>query len=135
MKYIKRIVIVVLVLVIIAMAFQYPKLNIISGYAAKNMASTVFIAERSAQSVNDQDHQVPMIKLAETEVNADERSATASVFGLMERTAVYRDGLGSVLVPDGDQLPANLKRPNRRVESIALPFPFGHLTAKDTMLE
>ena len=68
MKYAKVVGLVVLILLIVTVVTQYPKLNIISGYAAKNMASTVYIANRTAQSVNENDHQVPMIELAETEL-------------------------------------------------------------------
>ena len=135
MKYWKRIGLALLIILGIVVYTQYPKLNIISGYAAKNMASTVFIAERSAKSVNDNDHQVPLIELAETDLDASDRSATSSVFGLMERKAIFREGLGSVLVPADTELPENFAIPNRSVAKRELPFPFGHAPAVDTILE
>ncbi len=134
MKYAKRITLAVLVVIIITVAYQYPKLTIISGYAAKNMASTVFISGRTAQSVNEQDHQVPLIKLANTEINLENKSASSSVFGLMERKAVFREGLGSVLIQDEGKLPDRLQQPRRTTQSIPLPYPFGHLPARDTLL-
>ncbi len=134
MKYTKRITIAVLIVILVIIAMQYQKLTIISGYAAKNMASTVFIAGRSAVSVNAQDHQVPMIKLAKTEVDLKDSSATSSVFGLMERKAIYRQGLGSVLVTDENQLANNPIQPKRNKTSIPVPYPFGHYATRDTLL-
>ena len=135
MKYLKRIGLLLIIVLAILIYTQYPKLNIISGYAAKNMASTAFIANRSAQSIDENDHQVPLIKLAEADLDVDERSATASVFGLMERKAVYRDGLGSVLIPNDTSLPQITARPLRNKNFIHLPFPFGNEAAIDTILE
>ena len=44
---------------------QYPKLNIIAGLAAaKSMGTNVFYANRSEQSVQNKDHNVPPVRLA-----------------------------------------------------------------------
>ncbi|MGB5236340.1 MAG: serine hydrolase [Flavobacteriaceae bacterium] len=134
MKYIKRIVFAVVILLIITLAFQIPKLNIISGYAAKNMASTVFIANRTATSVTENDHQVPLINLAATDINKREKSVTSSVFGLMKRKAIFYEGLGSVLLNDEDRSPASALRPDRNLVKNPLPFPFGHAPPIDTTI-
>lgn len=135
MKYWKRIGLAVLFVFGIIIYTQYPKLNIIAGFAAKNMASTVFIADRTAASVNNDDHQVPLIELADTEVNTSSQSATSSVFGLMERKAVYRKGLGSVLIPENISLPEEYLVPKRAMRKIDLPFPFGSGEVIDTLME
>ncbi|MEN8789586.1 MAG: serine hydrolase [Flavobacteriaceae bacterium] len=132
MKYLKRSMLLVVIILIITLAFQFPKLNIISGYAAKNMASTVFIANRTAKSVTDNDHEVPLIKLANTDVDIRDKSATASVFGLMKRKAIYFEGLGSVLLNDEDRYSASPVRPVRNLIKDPAPFPFGHAPAIDT---
>lgn len=132
MKYLKRTALVLLILLIITLAFQIPKLNIISGYAAKNMASTVFIAHRTAKSVTENDHKVPLIELATTDVNVEDKSATSSVFGLMKRKAIFYEGLGSVLLNDEDRYSPNPIRPERILEEDPAPFPFGHAPAIDT---
>ena len=133
MRIVKWTGILILILLIITIIYQYPKLNIISGYAAKNMASTVFIANRSAISVNENDHQVPMIDLAETIVDTTQKIARSNVFGLMEREAIYREGLGSVLVNDESKINFHTK-PRRSINHISAPFPEGHNPAKDTLL-
>ncbi len=121
------------ILMIITLAFQIPKLNIISGYAAKNMASTVFIAKRTANSVAENDHKVPLIELATTDVDVKNKSATSSVFGLMKRKAVYYEGLGSVLLNDEDRSSTNPISPNRNIVNDPAPFPFGHAAPIDTI--
>jgi CubicO group peptidase (beta-lactamase class C family) len=112
---------------------QYPKLNIISGYAAKNLASNVYLAGRSPESVLRNDHEVPMISLASEEILPEEAAAVASVFGLQKRRAVYREGLGSVLLPKGTSLPPDQRAPVRRRIPIPLPYPFGNGIPKDSV--
>ncbi len=133
MKKLKRILLIFLVLVIVLLAFQYPKLDIISGYAAKNMSSSVFLAKRTAVSITQNDNNVPLIKMADVEVDASGQNATASVFGLKERKAVYREGLGSVLLNGDSELPKDLQRPNRSTLDNGLPFPYGNNGVKDSV--
>ena len=125
--------ILILILIIVTIIYQYPKLNIISGYAAKNMASTVYIANRTASSVNENDHQVPMIDLAETLVDTTQKTAKSNVFGLMERKAVYREGLGSVLINEEYNTNASTI-PRRTTIYKEASFPEGHQPARDTVL-
>lgn len=114
---------------------QYPKLNIISGYAAKNLASNVYLAGRTEASVEENDHEVPMISLATGEVTPEKETAEASVFGLQKRKAVYREGLGSVLLPKGSSLPSNLPVPTRERTPSPLPYPLGHAPPRDSVFE
>ncbi len=133
MKFLKKLLIVLGFLLVGAIIYNYPKLNIISGFAAKNMASTVFISERSVESINKNDHNVPLIKLAKSSVDTEKKQATATVFGLMKRKAVYRDGLGAVLLnPD---YPLVNRKPNRTIEMSNEPFPYGNGAPKDTLFE
>lgn len=123
----KRILIIILFTITVLAVFlftQYPKLNIISGYTAKYMASAVFIAERSVPSLEAEDTNVPLIKLAEAEVNPRDQSASAKVFGLMERKALCRDGLGCVLVNDTYKA-TDFPVPNRTKMGTGAPFPVG----------
>lgn len=131
MKLVYKIVLAVLLLLTIVGFYNYPKLNIISGYTAKNMASSVFLAKRAEAEINQIDNNFPLIKLAKTVVNTDGKQASSTVFGLMKRTAVHRDGLGSVLIND-DYKPLQLK-PNRNIQESNLPFPYGNGEPKDTL--
>jgi CubicO group peptidase (beta-lactamase class C family) len=120
---------------VLAIAFftQYPKLTVISGYAAKDMASQVFLAGRDPESVRSNDHEVPLISLSEARLEAGGTTASASVFGLQTRKAVYREGLGSVLLPKGATSPENPRRPNRVRPPSPLPYPLGHGAPRDTL--
>ncbi|WP_421802763.1 serine hydrolase domain-containing protein [Flagellimonas sp.] len=134
MKLLKRVLLLLLVVIGVAIYFNYPKLNIISGYAAKNMASGVYVAHRSPASINQYDNSAPLIEIASTEVNEQEESASSTVYGLMERTAVYRDGLGAVLIND-DYDPEKLTiRPQRNQAPDSIPYPFGQAAPIDTVL-
>lgn len=133
MKWFKRI----LVLLVVGMAtlfyFNYPKLNIISGYASKYLASQVYVASRQPAMVVQNDLNVPLIKLAATEIDREEGSASASVYGLLERTAIDRQGLGTVLVNDSYYKEDTYLQPKRNLKEIPLPYPFGHQPPKDTL--
>ncbi len=133
MKSLKRFLLLALFVLIIVIAYNYPKLNIISGYASKNMASSVFIADRNASSIEENDNNVPLIKLADVEMHQNE--AIATVFGLMERKTVCRDGLGCVLVDDNYDPDKKIPRPRRnKVDSLAL-YPFGNSIADNVRFD
>lgn len=124
-------------LLILAVAWifwgQYPKLTMISGFAAKNMASTVWLSGRSADSVNQDDHQVPLISLAETQYDSTAGQAVSSVFGLKERVARCREGLGCYLVPGDTAMQVATRTPRRNITKDTIPYPFGQGAPKDTV--
>ena len=133
MKLLKRALLLLVIVAGVIFYLNYPKLNIISGYAAKNMASSVFVAGRSAASINQNDNNVPLIELAHTEVDTEEKSASSTVYGLMERTAVYRDGLGAVLTNDDYDSEKPILSPNRNQPIDTIPYPFGQAAPLDTV--
>ncbi len=130
MKTIKRILIALLLIVGVFASLQYPKLNIIAGYASKNMASSHFIGGHSYTSITANENNMPLIKLAETSYDKD--TISASVWGLMERDAVYREGLGCVLVKEGHEAKV-FPSPTRHTLKNSLPFPYGNNGKIDTV--
>ncbi|CAM3608505.1 serine hydrolase domain-containing protein [Zobellia roscoffensis] len=131
MKILKRILLILFVIITVAVYFNFPKLNFISGYASKNMASTVFITDRSAKSIELNDNDVPLINLADVET--DGKSASASVFGLMERKAICHEGLGCTLVNKDYDPNVTMPVPQRVKNENNLVFPYGDKEAKDTV--
>jgi CubicO group peptidase (beta-lactamase class C family) len=115
--------------------FNYPKLNLISGYASKNMASNVFLAQRSSSTINEIDHDMPLIKLANEEINKSENTASASVYGLMERKSVFKKGLGAVLTNKEFSKHNFTIVPERQIRKDTLPFPYGNLEPIDTIFK
>jgi CubicO group peptidase (beta-lactamase class C family) len=95
------------------------------------MASSVFVAGRSEAEINEVDNNFPLIKLAKTQVNFNQKEATSSVYGLMQRTAVHRNGLGTVLI-NADYKPL-LLQPKRLKINKDLPFPYGDAEPRDTL--
>ncbi|TAI48778.1 serine hydrolase domain-containing protein [Flagellimonas allohymeniacidonis] len=133
MKLFKRILLLLLIGVAILLYLNYSKLNIISGYASKYMASGVFLAGRSEASLVQNDTNMPLVKLAESEVNQDDKYASASVYGLMNRKAIYREGLGAVLVNGGDEKDLFRLTPNRIQPRDTIPYPYGQGEPKDSL--
>lgn len=120
-------------LFVVVAFWNYPKLTILSGYSAKNMASSVFIGNRSVEFTDINDNNFAPVNLADDEIHMTEKSAIASVFGLKERKAIYREGLGSVLIDDDFDEKAPYLVPNRSKSKTNLPFPYGDLPQKDSI--
>ncbi len=133
MKLLKYFLLFLFLLIIVLVFVNYPKLTIITGYSAKNTASSVFIAHRSLEFTETHDNHFSPVDLAGGEVDSIKKTSTASVFGLMKRKAYYREGLGSVLVLNEDDINTSYPVPKRMRKKINLPFPYGHLPAKDTV--
>jgi len=132
-KVIKIIVLIVLMTLAYVMYANYPRLNIISGYSAKNMSSSIFLANRTFEVTDSQDNSFTPINLADDEVDKETKSATASVYGLMKRKAIYREGLGSVLITDDFDESKPFLTPKRTRTNTNLQFPYGDLEQKDTL--
>ncbi len=134
-KIFKRILLALLLVIAIILVYNYPKLNIISGFASKNLASTHFISDRMFTDVIETDNNVPLIKLADLE-SANEKRVITSVFGLMDRETICRDGLGCVLINDEYDNNQKLLKPRRSmVVNDSLPFPYGNNGITDTIFK
>ena len=125
------------ILILIGLLFfgftTYPKLDLISGFAAKSLASGHFIDGRPQQLVELGDNDIEMVKLSENKINENEKYATASVYGLKERKAIYREGLGATLINDHFDLTKPYDVPKRTKTENNLPFPYGDNEPKDTV--
>lgn len=115
------------------MVINYPKLNIISGFSAKSTSSSVFLAERSLIFTDSTDNNFSPINLATDKINSEEQHATASTLGLLTRKAVYRKGLGSVLVTKGYDLSTKWLAPKRSAPDNTTPYPYGNGAQKDSI--
>lgn len=124
---------ITLIAAVVIIYFNYPKLNLISGYASKNMASNVFLANRNLEDVQLYDHDMPLIKLAGSSVSEQEQTASANVYGLMTRTASYKEGLGAVLTNKEFSEHNFDIVPNRLIKIDSLPFPYGNNGVFDTI--
>jgi len=70
------------------------KLPVVTGYSAKDVCSGIFIANRSLESLQNNDINYSFMSKTSIKVDKDEKSVTASIFGLFPRKAIYRGALG-----------------------------------------
>ncbi|RTY81211.1 class C beta-lactamase-related serine hydrolase [Flavobacterium sp. ZB4P23] len=111
----------------------YPKLDLISGFSAKSIASGHFIDNRSQKMIEKGDNDIDMIDLAKNKIEATGKFAVASVYGLKERKAIYREGLGATLINDDFDVSKPYLLPKRTRLNINMPFPYGNNEPKDTV--
>lgn len=98
------------------------------------MSSSVFLAKRTPDFTQKHDNNFSPINSAESEVVKNEHYATASVFGFMERKAIYVEGLGSILVNDNYDPTKKMAIPSRIQPSLdTILYPYGNKMPKDTL--
>ncbi len=127
----KKITWLVIVVLLVALTwFVWPRLPIISAFAAKGMCSSIFIADKSPERVEAEDLSFFPISLAKNKVNYDERSVSSAVFGLAKRKAVYREGLGAVIVletPEEELREDQFDIPEPGFSQDTLEWPMGNI--------
>ncbi|WP_112112926.1 serine hydrolase domain-containing protein [Flavobacterium aciduliphilum] len=111
----------------------YPKLDLISGFSAKSMASGHFLDNRSTEMIQQGDNDIPLVRLAKLGYDDIGKYATASVYGLKKRKAIYREGLGATLINDDFDATKPYEVPKRTKLNNHLPFPYGNVEPKDTI--
>ena len=134
MKKIVKILALVVLLFVVYFGFTtYPKLDLISGFSAKSIASGHFIDGRSQTLIEKGDNDIKMIDLAKNTIDEAGKFATASVYGLKTRKAIYREGLGATLINDNFDISKPYEVPKRVKSARNLPYPYGDLEQKDTI--
>jgi len=98
------------------------------------MASNHFIANRALSDIQENDNDIPLVKLASLEeVKSD--AIVSAVYGLMPRETIYREGLGCVLITEDYDKSQKLLQPKRTLLQNDRPFPYGNAGKKDTVFE
>lgn len=111
----------------------YPQLDLISGFSAKSVASGHFLDNRNLETIQQGDNDLDKVDWATNEINDSEHFATSNVYGLKERKAIYREGLGATLINDDFDVTKPYEVPKRTKINNNLPFPYGNLEPKDTV--
>ncbi|OUL61539.1 serine hydrolase [Flavobacterium sp. AJR] len=134
MKKILKLLVLLLVIIVIYFRFTtYPKLDLISGFTSKSIASCHFIDNRSLESIEKGDNDIPLLDLATSKINEEGKFATSNVYGLKERKAIYREGIGATLINDNFDVSKPYEVPKRTKLVNNLPFPYGNNEPKDTL--
>lgn len=124
---------IILLSIVVLASIYYPRLDILTGFAAKNVASGMFLAGRTQESIEEGDNGFFPVKLSSNQVDTEKKSVTTGVFGIKKRKAIFIEGLGAVLLQKGHGGETEFKVPNRFKEPVDLPFPYGDLPQKDTL--
>ena len=133
MKILKRMLLLIAVILIILVISNYPKLNILAGYSAKNTASSVFLGQRTLEFTDKTDNNFSPVNLATDLLDIKNKFVISSALGLLTRKAVYREGLGAVLTLNVNDETASYLVPKRANADNNTPFPYGNAPQKDTV--
>ena len=87
-----------LVLLLCIIIYISKVLPLINGYAAKTMCSDLFISGRTFEDIEKSELGSFPFNLASCSVNMPDSSVTASIAGLAQRKAIFRNGLGATLI-------------------------------------
>jgi CubicO group peptidase (beta-lactamase class C family) len=117
----------VLILISFGIYYAWIAFPIITGYGAKTLCSCTMLAGRQADDVIKNELGSGLLTLGTFHANYQDSSATATVFGLAKRKAIYRKGLGCTLVNGitESELRAQpwktISSPNKRPDTLAWP--------------
>ncbi len=119
----KKILIGLLILLIAATGilakYLIDRATIFTGFAAKNVASGIFVAGRTQHSIEALDINFFPVNFAETSVDKKNKIVKSNFFGYGKQTAVYREGLGTTLIGS-----YNLEQVKKQKCPEALPLPY-----------
>ena len=103
-------------------------LPIITGYAAKNLCSAVFISGRDALEIEAADLNFSFIKYTKNKVDQEDKSVT-SRFLWGKSKAIFRDGFGVTLLRDvSEEALRNEKFPSESgYDQDTIPWPLGNI--------
>ena len=134
MKKIQKYIAIILIIGVVYIVYAfYPRLDIITGFSAKSMASGMFLAERTQVSVSQGDNDFSPIKFTKNSIDLREKSVTATIYGLKSTKAIYREGLGAVVINEDYKVGQKLLVPQRNRTPKQLPYPYGVLPRRDTV--
>lgn len=87
------------------LAFQLylkPRLPVINGYAAHMACSCHFLANRKVENIIREDLHFSPLNLVTLRFDEEAQSASSSLFGFGKKTALYKEGLGCMLLKGTD---------------------------------
>lgn len=114
--------------------YLYIRIPIIAGYTAKCACTQYYHNQRDLTSIQDDDFDLMALQLATITPNESNKTITSSVFGLRERTAIYKRGLGCQLLQGEDDYNIKTSIPNISL-SDTLDWPYGTLQPQEIPIE
>lgn len=80
----------------------YPQLGVATGYAAKKVCSCTFATDRKQSEVEKDELYFSVLPFVKNVMDDSQKSVTSTFLGFQAQTAVYRSGLGCILIRDKD---------------------------------
>jgi CubicO group peptidase (beta-lactamase class C family) len=132
-KFLKIVTVFLLIILVYLRIAIYPQLDLISGFSAKSVASGHFIDHRNLETIQKGDNDIDKIDWATNEIDDANQYVISKVFGLKNRKAIYREGLGATLINEDFDVTKPYEVPKRTKLNNNLPFPYGNNEPKDTV--
>jgi CubicO group peptidase (beta-lactamase class C family) len=85
-------------MIVVTGFYFYPQLSIATGYAAKKVCTCTLATGRALEEVEHNDLYFNILTIVRNKINSDNASVTSSIFGLAPQTAVYKPGIGCILL-------------------------------------
>jgi CubicO group peptidase (beta-lactamase class C family) len=130
----RRVIPIALVVAVCAGIYFYmnPLLPIITGYSAKNLASGVFVAGRTQESMENEDLNFSFIKYNKNKIDLEKKEVKSSFLWHTSK-AIYIDGFGCSLINDAEK-EEMLSRPYSQAaihpeNPDTIPWPMGDLVS------
>lgn len=124
-----------ILLILLILGFMYyPRLDLMTGFAAKNACSCAFAAGRPLTSIEAEDNGFMPVSFAESSLHPEEKWARSQVLGVKERRAVYTEGIGCTLLPqEASRAQRIVSLPKRNKTADNSPFPYGSGEPQDSV--
>lgn len=134
-KFLKILAVLLLIVLVYLRIAIYPQLDLLSGFSSKSVASGHFIDGRDLLMIEQGDNDIDKVNWATNAINNEEKFVASTVYGLKERKAIYREGLGATLINNDFDVTKPYEVPRRTQLNTNLPFPYGNLETKDTVFD
>lgn len=80
----------------------YPQLGVATGYAAKKICTCTYETGRNQKEIEQNDLYFSVLPMVTNKLNEAQKSVTSTLWGLYPQTAIYKTGLGCVLLQGED---------------------------------
>lgn len=95
--------VLIILLLLVGVSYKYyPQLGVATGYAAKKVCTCTYVTDRSKEEVEQHDLYFTILPMVKNTLDKSLKSVTSTLFGLSPQTAIYKPGLGCVLLQGED---------------------------------
>jgi CubicO group peptidase (beta-lactamase class C family) len=89
-------------ILLLGLWYYYPQLKVMNGYAARTACSCYFEVGRTEADIDNEDLGDDIFSMSHVEIDSVKQQVSSTVLGIAQKTAVYRKGMGCILLKDAD---------------------------------